>query len=291
MAAATLLCAGFVSCSQDELVDMQGEPLPQGKYPLELTAGGLQALSAPTSAPSARGTADDNWDDVSDVAVQVGGIVKKYSVAAFDGSNASLTSDAPFYWQTSDEVMNITAWYPCSDACPDPATWTVKADQSDAADYQASDFIRGNLTLKFADRNNSDKNQITFNHQTAKVFVMLNSENVTLDKNTSVKLLNVSGVEGGGTDITCHRPDDGQQHYSAILPPQTISGGTPFIQVSVGGNDFFYTPSNSKSMTSGHIYRYVVRVKATGIEVSEVTGGIWTDGGSENVSSTDNTQE
>lgn len=32
MAAVTLLCAGFVSCSQDEPAEMQGEPLPQGKY-------------------------------------------------------------------------------------------------------------------------------------------------------------------------------------------------------------------------------------------------------------------
>lgn len=291
MAAATLLCAGFVSCSQDDFADTQGEPLPQGEYPLELTAGGLQALSAPTSAPSARGTADDNWDGVSDVAVQVGGIVKKYSVTASDGSNVSLTSDAPFYWQTYDEVMDITAWYPYSDACPDPATWAVKADQSDDTDYQASDFIKGSLTLKFADRNNSDKNKITFNHQTAKVCVMLTSKGVTLDNSTSVKLLNVSGVEGDGTDITCHRPFSGQQTYYAILPPQAIDGSTPFIQVSVDGNDFSYTPNTSKELMSGKIYTYNIRVKATGIEVSEVTGGIWTDGGSENVSSTDNTQE
>lgn len=168
-------------------------------YPLELTAGGLQALSAPASAPSARGTADDDWGYVSDVAVQVGDEVKKYRVASVDGSIAWMTSDAPFYWQTSEQVMDITAWYPYSDASP--AMWTVKADQSDAADYRASNFIKGSLTLKFTERD-TDKNRITFYHQTAKICVTLNSEGVTLDNNTSVKLRNVSGVEGGGSDIT-----------------------------------------------------------------------------------------
>lgn len=115
MAAATLLCAGFVSCSQDDFADTQSEPLPQGEYPLELTAEGLQTLSVPASAPSARGTADDNWDGVQSVAVQVGHVVKEYTVATIGNSDeVTLTSGTPFYWQTSEEVMDITAWHPYS---------------------------------------------------------------------------------------------------------------------------------------------------------------------------------
>lgn len=48
----------------------------------------------------------------------------------------------------------------------------------------------------------------------------------------------------------------------------------------------------SKELMSGKIYAYNIRVKATGIEVSEVTSsGTWTDDGSVDIPSTDNTQQ
>lgn len=289
MAAVSLLCAGFVSCSQDDFADTQGEPLPQGEYPLELTAGGLQALSAPASAPSARGTADDNWDGVQSLAVQVGGVVKEYTVTSPNNeSTATLTSDEPFYWQTTEEVLNITAWYPYSEIYPE--SWEVKADQNVAANYQASDLIKGELTLAFADRNNPEKNKLSFEHQMAKIAINL-TLNVTLGENVSVKLHDVSGVAGGGTDITCYRPSSDQQTYYAILPPQTIFGGMRFIQVSVDGNDFSYIPIQIRVLKPGKIYTYNVTLNANGIVVSEVSGATWTDGGSEKILSTDNTQE
>lgn len=292
MAAVSLLCAGFVSCSQDDFADTQGEPLPQGEYPLELTAGGLQALSAPASAPSARGTADDNWDGVQSLAVQVGGVVKEYTVTSPNNeSTATLTSDEPFYWQTTEEVLNITAWYPYSEIYPE--SWEVKADQNVAANYQASDLIKGELTLAFADRNNPEKNKLSFEHQMAKIAINLTLKNgaVTLGENVSVKLHDVSGVAGGGTDITCYRPSSDQQTYYAILPPQTILGGMRFIQVSVDGNDFSYIPIQIRVLKPGKIYTYNVTLNANGIVVSEVSGATWTDGGSEKILSTDNTQE
>ena len=58
----------FTACTQDNLTDPQGEMLPEGKYPLELTADWLDVAATPAT----RGTVDNNWEGVDKV--PVGGI-------------------------------------------------------------------------------------------------------------------------------------------------------------------------------------------------------------------------
>lgn len=278
MAVALLLCTSLVSCSRDDLADVQC------KYPLELTAGGLQAVITSAQA-STRATVDDDWNGVSTVAVQVGYDVKSYNVTSADGGKtATLSSDNPFYWERANETKTITAWHPYSKFYP--TDWTVKADQSTAASYQASDLVRGKLTdLAFADRNDPSKNKMTFAHQTAKVVVnLVAGDGVTLDANTSVKLLNISGVEKGST-ITFYKPAANTHTYLALLNGQLIRAKSSFIQVETSGGTFVYKPQTSKTLQAGTAYTYDITVKANGIEVTETTGSEWTDGGSENVAS------
>ena len=74
MAAALFACVGGVSCSQEEPANSQGELFPPGKYPLELTVGGLQVVEAQgkVSAPDTRATVDDNFYGMGPVAVREG---------------------------------------------------------------------------------------------------------------------------------------------------------------------------------------------------------------------------
>ena len=277
-----MLSLAFVSCSRDELADTKGEPLPQGEYPMELSAGGLQTVTNQAQA-STRATVDDDWNGVSTVAVQVEYDVKSYNVTSADGGKtATLSSDNPFYWERANETKTITAWHPYSKFYP--TDWTVKADQSTAASYQTSDLVRGELTdLAFADRNDPSKNKMTFAHQTAKVVVnLVAGDGVTLDANTSVKLLNISGVEKGST-ITFYKPAANTHTYLALLNGQLIRAKSSFIQVETSGGTFVYKPQTSKTLQAGTAYTYDITVKANGIEVTETTGSEWTDGGSKNV--------
>lgn len=208
-----LLCAGLASCSQDDLPG-QGEPLPEGEYPMELTAGGLQTVTNQAQT-STRATVDDDWNGVSIVAVQVGSDVKSYNVTSADGGKtATLSSDNPFYWENTSEKKTVIAWHPYSKSYP--TDWTVKADQSTAANYQASDLVRGEVKdLSFADRNDPLKNKMTFAHQTVKVVVnLVAGDGVTLAADASVKLLNIDGVANGST-ITSYKPAAGTQTYLA----------------------------------------------------------------------------
>lgn len=273
MAVALLACMGIVSCSQDELTDTQGD-LPPVKYPLELTAGGM-AVATPTT----RSTMDNNWDGVNTVAVQIGGEVKEYAVTPIDSEKkfAKLTSSNPFYWQSATESIDITAWHPYSPAYPE--TWTVKANQGELANYQASDLIMGKFTLAFADRNNAEKNKIIFEHQTAKVVINLTAtEGFTLD-DAEVKLLNLTGVEGNGSTVTPYRPDDIKQTYLALLNGQTIRANTNFIQVTANSTDYCYQPDADKQLVAGYVYTYNITVKAEGITGVQVQVTPWEESG------------
>lgn len=282
MAAALLLCTSFVSCSQDDLADTNGEPLTPGEFSMELTTGGLQTVTNQAQA-STRATVDDDWNGVSTVAVQVGYDVKSYNVTSADGGKtATLSSDTPFYWENTTEKKTVIAWHPFSKSYP--TDWTVKADQSTAASYQASDLVRGELKdLAFADRNDPSKSKMTFVHRTAKVVVnLVAGDGVALDANTSVKLNNLFGVDKGST-ITPYKAAINKHTYLALLKEQTLIAKSSFIQVTTGGGTFLYKLPNAKTFKASNAYTYNITVKANGIEVTEATGGEWTDGGSEDV--------
>ena len=276
----------FASCSQEELEE-QGTPLPEGQYPLELTACGLQAVATPAKA-STRGTADNDWKGVTEVAVNVGEMTKKYTATpADDGQTATLTSEAPFYWERSNEKITITAWHPYSDSYPD--NWLVEADQSTADGYQASDFIKGELKeLTFANRDT----KMTFEHRTAKVVVRLTAtKGFVLDESTGVQLVNVSGVKGNVSTIKTYRPDNAEQTYLALLGGQTIAADKSFIRVTANGTDFYYKPTEEKTLTAGMAYTYYITVKAEGITGVQVEVTPWDETGTSADGSTDDWQE
>lgn len=282
-----LACGLLASCDKGEMTHTEGTPLPEGKYPLVLTAGGLQAVAGQgrASAPGTRGTTDNDWEGVTTVAVQVDGEVKPYTVTpSADKITATLTAADPFYWQTSDEKKTITAWHP---ADANPADWKVQANQSAKENYEASDLIRGNLELEFADKDNPEKNKMVFTHQTAKVKIDLQAgAGVTLGDNVSVQLVNIDGVNSGNT-VTPYRPDTDAHSYLALLNGQDIRANEQFIKVSVDGTDFYYTPTSGMTLEAGLVYTYTITVKANGngIEVTEATSGAWTPGGEEAVKS------
>ncbi len=283
-----LLVGGLLAaCDKEDMTHTEGTPLPEGKYPLELTAGGLQVVAGQgkASAPGTRGTTDNDWEGVTTVAVQVDGEVKPYTVTpSADKITATLTAADPFYWQTSGETKSIVAWYPYSTDYPE--NWKVQADQSRKENYEASDLILGELELSFADKDNPEKNKLAFTHRTAKVKIDLTAgAGVTLDGTVSVQLLNVSGVENGQTIIQPYRPDEAVYSYLALLAEQTIAANEQFIKVSVGGTDFYYTPTSGMTLEAGLVYTYTITVKANGIEVTAATGGQWDSEGEELVKS------
>lgn len=196
IAVALLACAGFASCTQDELEE-QGTPLPVGQYPLELTAGGLQAVATPAQ-PATRGTMDGDWDGVANVRVKVNENERamKYKVdASEDKRTASLipevplaNDDTPFWWQSTAETKTVTAWAPYKYVLYEDFTLPEAWTEEDFAKY---DIIGVRKGIGFKDRNEP----LEFRHLMAKVVINLRrTDYLENAEKVDVQLLNTYRV-------------------------------------------------------------------------------------------------
>ena len=267
--AATALLIALTACTQD---DLGGGTLPEGEYPLVIRATGLQAVATPAST---RATVDGDWQGVQTVALSVGGTVKQYNVMASDADDyktATLSSDTDPFWWTSREDITVSAWWPYGTTMPDVV---VKEDQSTKEGFEGSDFISAEAqAVQF------DHPMLEFSHRTARITVLLKPG----DGIPSVTGANVS-VTGLGTDngnpATIRTYAAGNDTYEALVAPQTVAAGEPFIQVNLNGGTFYFRPKNDMVLKANSRYTYTVNVTAKGLELAGCTIGDWADGGSE----------
>ena len=289
LAATALLLA---ACTQDELAG-QGNALPEGEYPLVLTATGMQAVAT----PSTRGTLDGDWEGVQGkkVAVMVNDETKEYTLTSSgDNKTATLTSDNPFYWTSTDETKTVEAWYPCESTTL-PETWVVPADQSAGMPVD-KDLLHAKQTIPFSSRNEAE---LTFKHLLAKVVINIQQSDY-LERyggDLSVQLTNLLttgevthyadniSIHGdnstGRNSITPHRldtPADGAfASYEALVISQP-SNYNSAIEIKVGGAEYSFLIS-SITFASRYVHTFNITVKAEGLEVSVDTDGMtWGDG-------------
>ena len=273
LSGAAVLLLAATACTQDELAD--DTRLPEGEYPLIINATGLQAVATPAST---RATVDGNWDGVTSVALSVGGMVKEYSVTTTDAEKktATLSNNLSPFWWTSRNDITVSAWCPYdpTNISQMPAV-VVKADQSTAKDFAASDFISAeNQTVHF------DNPILEFSHRTARITVNLR-EGAGINDLTGAEVY-VTGLStdgGNPSSISTYAP--GNDTYEALAAPQTVAAGEPFIQVDLNGGTFYFRPKNEVVLEANSRYTYTVNVTAKGLELAGCTIGDWADGGSE----------
>ena len=273
LSAATVLLFAATACTQD---DLGGGTLPEGEYPLVIRATGLQAVATPAST---RTTVDGDWQGVQTVALSLGDETKEYSVtaSATDGyKTATLSNNLSPFWWTSRNDITVSAWWPYdpTNISQMPAV-VVKADQSTANDFAASDYISAeNQTVHF------DNPILEFSHRTARITVNLR-EGAGINDLTGVKVY-VTGLStdgGNPSSISTYAP--GNDTYEALVAPQTVAAGEPFIQVNLNGGTFYFRPKNEVVLEANSRYTYTVNVTAKGLELAGCTIGDWADGGSE----------
>lgn len=180
---ATLLLA---ACTQDELADKQGEPLPEGKYPLTFTASIDGAAVAVT--PQTRASVDGSFNNVDYIAVGIwDGTMPPFRYMTFkkDGENAAWEYNRKIeeyvekpYWQSTTNDTQVRAWYfnnndngeyyDVTGEHPDSGSfsWEV-ADGQSGVGYTNSDFLYAFDFFSFAE----NPKTLHFFHQTAKVVV------------------------------------------------------------------------------------------------------------------------
>ena len=269
-----LICGVLASCSSE---DESTAPLPDGKYPLQLTAEVAQ--------PQTRAGGKDAWTGGEEIRVSLEGVFgNKTYVMDASGNASPKDADNAFYWKNTDEAR-VSAW------TPDIESETDISDQSGG--YAAFDVLYASAIGRYDQAIN-----LRFIHRMAKIEVILKAGEGITEEELEGATVTIFGdplthstaglVSPGDQSDGEIKPyyDAATKKYEALVPPQDMTG-KPLIRISIGSNDFTYTPETEAAgkfgFFGGKRYAYTITVKASGIEVTAAKGGTWNAGGSENV--------
>ncbi|WP_347084032.1 fimbrillin family protein, partial [Bacteroides thetaiotaomicron] len=144
-----LICGVLASCSSE---DESTAPLPDGKYPLQLTAEVAQ--------PQTRAGGKDAWTGGEEIRVSLEGVFgNKTYVMDASGNASPKDADNAFYWKNTDEAR-VSAW------TPDIESETDISDQSGG--YAAFDVLYASAIGRYDQAIN-----LRFIHRMAKIEVIL----------------------------------------------------------------------------------------------------------------------
>ena len=271
-----LICGVLASCSSE---DESTAPLPDGKYPLQLTAEVAQ--------PQTRAGGKDAWTGGEEIRVSLEGVFgNKTYVMDASGNASPKDADNAFYWKNTDEAR-VSAW------TPDIESETDISDQSGG--YAAFDVLYASAIGRYDQAIN-----LRFIHRMAKIEVILKAGEGITEEELEGATVTIFGdplthstaglVSPGDQSDGEIKPyyDAATKKYEALVPPQNMTG-KPLVRISIGSNAFTYTPDTDAAGKFGYFggkrYAYTITVKANGIDVQSVTSGTWVANGEENVTS------
>ena len=271
-----LICGVLASCSSE---DESTAPLPDGKYPLQLTAEVAQ--------PQTRAGGKDAWTGGEEIRVSLEGVFgNKTYVMDASGNASPKDADNAFYWKNTDEAR-VSAW------TPDIESETDISDQSGG--YAAFDVLYASAIGRYDQAIN-----LRFIHRMAKIEVILKAGEGITEEELEGATVTIFGdplthstaglVSPGDQSDGEIKPyyDAATKKYEALVPPQNMTG-KPLVRISIGSNAFTYTPETEAAgkfdFFGGRRYAYTITVKANGIDVQTVTSGTWVANGEENVTS------
>lgn len=291
---AILLAALATSCSSDQ--DTPSASTEDGALRFTSVVNDLTATRAATALQESQIAKD----------VQVGVFVATTSgddpEPTDTGDNALLTANGEggfssatsVKWPTGATNLAFYAYAPYSSSytgklADDKITFSVKTDQSEDADYLASDLLYGAPSTNPIASQPSDANvKLAFTHKLCKVIVELtdNSEDRKLSKPT-IGLLNMANtVDLKLTDGTVSTDADTKVGITmgsfatdattytaaALVAPQTVKSGVHFIQVKdETGVTYTCSLSADKELVSGNVYKYKVSFDLSGINIIAAT--------------------
>lgn len=254
------------SCGAENLGE-KGTPLPDGEYPLQLTAS--------VDGMTSRTAGKDAWTDGDVIGVRIGDSEPgKYELYA-DGAVKEFVT--PLYWQNTASAT-VTAWYPY-----EPQNNVDISNQS--AGFEAFDFLYASAE----NQSYLSPTVLKFKHQMAKVKYTL----VAGDGITDEELSGVTVQIYGSTLVSFDKGTLTSSSEGWITPtsdneallPSCDMEGKKFMKVNVNGTDFYYTPKTEDEglLIAGMMNTYTITVNAKSIDVEAVSGGEWTDSGSSEI--------
>ncbi|WP_029906046.1 fimbrillin family protein [Prevotella sp. 10(H)] len=210
----------------------------------------------------------------------------------YNGTSWLTNNGIKIPWPNPERNVDIFSYYPYMDGfgSPDPhaAEFSVQADQRTQAGYTNSDFLWSEVTSVAPTRDPID---LLFSHKLSKVRINVRSIiNISDEdfqsaivsilnlKDKSIIDLSTGRVTVSEQDtrpkIFTYRHSSAALGYSmsaeAIVIPQTVASGSPFIRVDfpTTGTRYNYSPTNIIELESGKERTFNITITSTGISVA-----------------------
>lgn len=263
----------FAACSSDE---PETSPKQQEAKTISFTSS-LEGSKAGTRvAAETQSTAIASNVKIGIFATATGGTVENGTNASYTSNGSGgLTADGSAMTCSSEtSAMSFTAYAPYNESWSSATTeqtFTVTADQSDATKYVANDLLYGTGSIESAPTANQQV-ALSFTHKLSQIKVVLtqatgasidlSGATVTVKSPTNQVPFTPSGEGTVGTatgSAISINAGTGTTTY-AIIPPQTISAGTEFINVSVGGHTIVASLGANQTFNSGGAYTFTITI-------------------------------
>ena len=229
----------------------------------------------------------------------------------YTGSMGSLIASSTQYYPSSGNGINVFAVYPNNVAGTDvnatAVTFNVRADQSTVVNYKGSDLMVGAPASNPVART-ATTIPLIFKHCMTKINLNIlpsdglsisaldnayvRIEGITNGATFNVKTGAVSAVERSDSayislgNMSVNNPDDKSIAVSAIMVPQTVAAGTPFIKITLNptgatSTTLTYTLPSGASITfdPSKVYTFNITARNSGLNIDSSTITPWTDGG------------
>ena len=232
-------------------------------------------------APVTRATVDNVWNGGEQVQVSID---NGAAVTFTAHPNNTLTPVIPRYWQNASQSISARAWH--------PGAWTFPIDQR--AGLQPADFIFASTVTGITAANYTSK-PLIFQHRTAKVTVNLTAGmDISSVNGATVAFYGYTsgvpnttdvgnGVIAGSGNGWITPQNTNSNTYTALLIPRDMTG-TSFVRITLGGNDYFFTPTAGQAvLQQGMAYTFNITVSMTRIDVEVEDGIKWTEGDEYNI--------
>ena len=211
-----------------------------------------------------------------------------------DGQGGATTTTQP-YIISSDNSTTVHAYCPSKPL----GTFSVQADQSNDADYRASDLMYATATIGYS----SPVGELTFTHKMAKIIV-----NATVGEgigsitgvyiNNVYRTVNITDATACtlGTTLTnkgnipmwTGTQTSGTLSCAALLPPQTVTS-SDFLKITTNQGNVIYN-LDSKTFASGQAYTINATINDAAVgSTIDITN--WEDNGSVTVNPNKTTEQ
>ena len=195
--------------------------------------------------------------------------IEEYNYAQnirYEYADTKFDSNYNLWYPNPMEDLTFYAVYPYGEYTTPGFTFAVNTDQREHSNYTKSDLMTAS-----APGNNSKVVDLTFTHRLSKVVINISSSNMPAGEQSIIfknvksyasvdlKSNTFSSIEGSRADII--GSSNGTNSFKVILPPQTITAGSEFVEIVIGNRVFSWVVDRDLIFNSGVEYSYDLEIK------------------------------